>query len=53
MLIGIGENIEKKLVGKEITLCAFIDIEGSFDKTSHIFLTISMEARNLHTSLIW
>lgn len=45
--------MEKVLIEKEMTIYAFIDIDSSFDNTSHISTARSLEDWNLHTLMIW
>lgn len=36
-----------------MAVCSFIEVEGLFDNIPHTSITRTLEARNLHASLIW
>jgi len=41
----LKSRIEDSLTHKEVSLCAFLDIQGAFDNTSHEVVNASLERR--------
>lgn len=51
-LYQLTEKIQNSLDHKEISLCAFLDIEGAFDNTSHTAIRRALERRMVKPTLI-
>ena len=51
-LHSLVRDIEKTLVTKEVTLCAFLDIDGAFDNTSHESIQRAAQNKGIDLVLI-
>lgn len=50
-LYQLTNEIQKSLEVKEITICAFLDIEGAFDNTSHDAVEKALKRKGVHHTI--